>query len=320
MAIPSNIIALANMTDPTPFLESHGYMVVWEGGRHGYVTYDGKKVYRITRKDDGRYVSCLNQGSEKIGDNIALARSVDNSLSFSKAVNVLTYCSSAQGKPKSGNPEVKGPGEPLILPPEADQESGRRYLIHSRCILEEEVKEAENQGAIRYFSGRVGFCGYDVEGNLRNVAFRSYLTNVSLKKWNQTGSTLRYSTIFKGAQETVWIVEGGVDGLAVRCLYRKEGWEPPTAIVTGGASVLVFLENPAVKEILLRAKKVWLAREWEKDEATQQRVDLNHVKQKAKVEVIVAGGLGQVKVWVPPKDVKDIADFYARRVGQLKVK
>jgi hypothetical protein len=51
--VPQVEIRMANTTDPTPFLESRGLRVVWEG-RHGYLIESDRKAYRISLKDDGR--------------------------------------------------------------------------------------------------------------------------------------------------------------------------------------------------------------------------------------------------------------------------
>jgi hypothetical protein len=304
----------ANTTDPTSFLESKGLRVLWEG-RHGYIMEGDRKVYRITLKPDGRYVSCSNRGNEKIGDNIALVRVVAPELNFQQAVaELLGYCGHTWTQCSPSSPRKSQYKENLIFPPEAASSSGRSYLTETRGIDLNEVMEAERQRAVRYTQGYVAFCGYDEVGALRNVCFRASgaATPGQARTWNLKGSDKGYPIIFQGSSEVVWIVEGGVDGLAARSLYRGKNLEPPTVIVSGGALVLSFLDNQIVQSLIRRASVVWLAREWEKDEEVQKRVDLAHSKQKARVEELLADGDGQVKVWWPQKGIKDIAEHMLR--------
>jgi hypothetical protein len=312
-------ISRANAADPTEFLESRGYRVQWEG-RHAYVWKGDEKVFRLSLKPDGKFISCAHRGDEKIGDNIALVRAVDSSLSFQEAVAVLLKAGPREIR-SSGDPEHREPtwrkawsrnSQALFFPPEAKSsiEAGRAYLMETRGILPEVLAEAEYRRAVRYAQDYVGFCGYDERGRLRNVSMRSIgrLTPATARTWNMTGSDKSYPTIFLGCVEQVWIVEGGVDGLAVQCLCIKTGLPLPTTIVSGGGLTLSFLDNPAVQALLRKAQTVWLAGEREKDEETQRALDQAHAKQKAKVLKVLADGPGRVRTWMPPEGVKDIAD------------
>jgi hypothetical protein len=304
-------ILRANTSDPTPFIESRGLRVVWEG-RHGYIMDGDRKAYRITAKPDGRYVSCANRGNENIGDNIALARAIAPELSFQQAADALLghYGDASVGHSRSRVRKIQQK-EHLIFPPEADSSLGRSYLLETRGIEPDELMEAERQQAVRYIRGHVAFCGYDENRVLRNVCFRttSELTPENVRTWNLKGSDKSFPTIFQGDGEVVWIVEGGVDGLAARSLYRRKERKPPTVIVSGGALVLSFLDNQRVQSRIRQARTVWLAREWEKDEETQKAVDQAHMKQKARVEELLVDRDGQVKVWTPQKGFKDLADY-----------
>lgn len=314
MKMTDDEIRLAKTTDPTPLLESWGYSVIWEG-RHAYVRSEGAKVFRLTMGDDGRYLSCPNRGDEKIGDNIALVMHIDKKLSFPDAVRLLT----GSGK-KYYNTETKRKKDNFnsntypILPPECDVSRGRKYLVDTRLIDQGILWEAEIQRAVKYTRGHVCFLGHDMEGRTRNIAMRATdpLTPERYRKWNVRGSDKGYPTILHGDQKIAWIVEGGVDGLAVRTLYQRTGLEPPTVIVSGGAIVLSFLDNQNVRSIVLGCRVVWLAREREKDAETQLAVDAAFSKMMAKVEEVLRGDIGRIRIWDPPEGVKDIADHNAR--------
>jgi hypothetical protein len=129
------------------------------------------------------------------------------------------------------------------------------------------------------------------------------------------GSDKRFPPILPGNPATVWIVEGGVDALALRDLASRRGEQPPTVIVSGGSKVRGFLENEAVRNLLVRADKVVLAFENEPlrpGEADAERAerqaqtDGDHDKQAAAIMEIT--GREPVK-YRPPAGAKDLADL-----------
>jgi hypothetical protein len=324
MKISDEEIKRAKNTDPTPLLQSYGYRVIWEG-KHGYISFDDRKVFRITKCDDGHFVTCPNNGIDKIGDNIALVRYIDARVTFRGAVEVLLSDSLINGTHahhggsgiKNNVTEAKQAVEYPILSfgTETDVLEGRRYLMEERGISFAILLAAETEGAVRYVRDYVAFCGYDVEGNIRNIALRATSQQVAkaYTKWNVKNSDKGYPVIFGGDTEVVWIVEGGVDGLAVRNLYAVKDIKPPTAIVSGGALVLSYLDNERVQSVIRGARVVWLAREREKDEGTQKQVERGFLKMKAKVEGILNGDAGKVKVWEPPEGVKDLGEMNFKR-------
>lgn len=308
----------AKRVDPGPFLASRGYEVRWSG-RHGSITSGGTEVYRITLRDDGEYVFCSHQGGEG-GDNITLARTIDPGLGFREAVAAVlgtaapvSVASRPEGRPRTR--PGSGNGQALIFPPLGDFEGGRGYLVDERGIDPQVLVEAERSGAVRYTSGRVGFCGYDGAGSLRSVMFRatSPLTPADAKKWNMIGSDLRYPPIFRGFGDEIWIVEGGVDALAVQSLRLRRGAAAPTVIVSGGVRARSYLGNLAVAGFIGEAGVVWLARDREKDEATQAGADKAFARTLEAVGTLAAG---KVRVWEPPEGTKDVADYLLRVAQQ----
>jgi hypothetical protein len=306
-------IRRATNADPTPFLESRGFRVVWEG-RHGYILDGERKAYRITLQHDGQYVSRPNRGEEKIGDNIALARAVAPELSFREAVEALLI--GAAVAPGSRSWEAL-PEQGLALPHNIDRDGGRRYLLSVRLIEPRVLDAAERAGAVRYGQGNVIFCGWDGDGRLRNAVLRSTgaLTPKDKRIWNLVGSDKAWPVVFPGEPSQVWIVEGGVDGLAVQSLCLRAGRTVPLVIVTGGIKVRKFLASPAVVAAVRAAKIVWLAREREKSVEAQAEADRDHAAQRASLEATMAGSGAELRIWEPPEGVKDVAELNEAKGG-----
>jgi hypothetical protein len=103
----------------------------------------------------------------------------------------------------------------------------------------------------------------------------------------------------------VWIVEGGVDALALHTLFKISGKEPPpTVLVSGGAGVRCFLGNSTIQSILRDAELIVICTEREKDPLTQAKTDADHRKQAARVLELTGKS---AKFWTPGK-AKDVAD------------
>ena len=100
------------------------------------------------------------------------------------------------------------------------------------------------------------------------------------------GSEKYYPQILKGNKKTVWIVEGGVDALALHDLAKRAAKEPPMVLVTGGANVLSSFKNPTVHEILKNSEKIIISLENEKSLETQEFTNKAHLKQKSLINEI----------------------------------
>jgi hypothetical protein len=304
-------IRRANTTDPTPLLESMGFRVAWEG-RHGYISRNGVKAYRITLMEDGRYVSRPNRGDDKIGDNIALVRHANPSLSFREALTALLGREpTSQEEAEPSRCEAPRHGRRPVFPPEADRQGGRSYLIETRRISHMVLDAAELDGAVHYGQGNVAFCGYDESRQLRNVSLRSTgpLTPHESRTWSLSNSDKAWPTILAGDPGVVWVVEGGVDGLAIQTLYHRAGRPWPTAIVSGGIKVLKFLSSPTTLAAVRGAKTVWLARERERNAETQAEADRDHAAQRGALEGAMAGSGAALRIWEPSEGSKDVAEF-----------
>ena len=80
----------------------------------------------------------------------------------------------------------------------------------------------------------------------------------------------------------LWIVEGGTDALAVMDWYRPHRVAAPSIVVSGGAGVRAFLDQPHVQGLLRKSATVYLSLENEKDQETQIKTDAAHQRQAEK--------------------------------------
>lgn len=294
------MVATAKAVDPTRYLEAHGYTVRREG-RHLSARSGPDEYYRLTQKPDGHWVVCDKYGNG-IGDTIALVQEIEPGTRFTEAVYKL-----------HGDPAFKPPEKPPELrygvprlPPlvEADKAAGRLYVAQ-RGISAATLERAEQSGFVRYTGGGVLFCGYDPSGQVRHVTKRSIDPQALVQKRDLRGSDKRYPPILEGDPSKVWIVEGGIDALAVQDLAIRRGKAPPTVLVSGGAQVRGFLERPEIQARLRQAERVTVARDNEAAPEKQRETDAAHDKQLEAIRQI----RGECHDWRPPPGVKDIADL-----------
>ncbi len=295
----------AREIDPTDYLESVGFTVKREG-RHLSVRAGDDEVYRVTQKSDGHWVWCDLYGNHG-GDNISLVRELEPGTGYAEAVYRLSGGPTVRPRPRPTEPKREPPKLPTQT--QAATERGRAYL-KGRGISQETIEHAEKAGLLRYADGGVLFVGLDPSGTAQSATRRATDPADPIQKRDLRGSDKRYPPILPGEPTQVWIVEGGVDALALHDIAKRSGRELPTVIVSGGAGVLGFLDMPHVQGILRKAKGVALARENEKDKETQQRTDAAHQKQFQKISDIVGKTSGcRVIQWAPKTGYKDLAEL-----------
>lgn len=301
----------AKLLDPTGYLISRGYCVKREG-RHLSARLGGEECYRLTRKDDGRYLWCPKQGKGG-GDNISLVKEIEPGVGFVDAVStllgglnvrkVLVTAERSREDDKRTPPRLpwEGPG---------DRIEGRDYL-RGRGIGLETLEHAEGCGMLRYSKGGVLFVGYDPEGGVRSISRRAISPDDSIQKRDLKGSDKSFPALLPGDSSKVWIVEGGADALALHELARQQGEELPTVIVSGGANVGSFFSRPALQLLLKAATRVTVVGENEKTPEIQAKVDALHLRQCERVFEITGR---QAVYWTPrPEQGKDLADLNFRR-------
>lgn len=301
MLLNSERIIESKHINPTDYLERRGFKVQRDGTRHLSVRSGPDEIYRISKKPDGHWVAC-DKGGRGIGDNIALVRDLEPGLQFLEAVERLYNGPVVQREPLHPPPRAR----PARLPQTPDNRHAGRIYLHQRGISGETLDQAEHCGFLRYTGGGVLFVGRDGQGNLRNVTKRLIAPAEGEKpKRDLAGSDKSYPPILQGNPSVVWIVEGGVDALAAHDLAKRRGKLAPTVIVSGGAAVRVFLENPTVQALLLKAESVVVVRDNETTSKKQAETDSAHDLQTAHIIEL----RGRCADWRPPAGVKDIADL-----------
>ena len=296
---------MARETDPTAYLRGCGYTVQRQGRHLSVRGGDGVEVFRVTRRQDGRWLWCDRAGAAG-GDTIALVQqAIEPGLDFAAAVGRL--CGGLAAPPRP--PSAPSPDLPqLPTPGPTARDRGREYL-RGRGISTESIVYAEEATFVRYADGALFFVGYDREGRARSVTRRATDPGASVPKRELRHSDKRYPAILPGDPGgdpgAVWIVEGGVDALALHDLARRAGKPLPTAVVSGGASVLSLFDRAEIQALLRQAQRVVIAGEHEKSPAAQERADAGHLRQAEKVEKIT----GHAPCIWKPKVGKDLAEL-----------
>lgn len=301
----------ARELDPTPYLEASGYTVKREG-RHLSAQVQGDEIYRITLKPDGHFVTCDKYGNG-IGDNIDLVRELEPGTKFTEAIYKLNGAPSVEPQQRPAVPARKPPVMPHQGP--IQRHYGREYL-QSRGISLETINHAEASGMLQYADKAVLFVGLDRDGKAQNVTRRAIKESDPVQKRDLKGSDKRFAPILPGDPSKVWIVEGGTDALALHDIAKRTDQPPPTVIISSGANVRSFLDNPEIQEILRRADKVTICGENEKDSRSQDRADQGHKKQADRVREITGR---EVHGWTPPQGTgKDLADLNERQQSEAE--
>ncbi|MFW5977210.1 MAG: hypothetical protein ACOCQQ_01735 [Candidatus Nanoarchaeia archaeon] len=320
-------IQQAKEVDPTHIFEKYGFDVKRDGGQNHLkaVNANGKEHYRSSCKD-GKWVHLKQNGPGKenevgIGDNIALMQFVAG-LGFKAAISELIKV--------SANPALIAAGAVRnqyakhkkidIWENNAAKTKNREYLNLLRKIDESTIKHAEKVGFIKHITSGPVFVGYDDKDNIRSGYLRIVCVERDkngvvkvddkgnpLTKRDLTNTDKTYPPILPGSDEEVWIVEGGVDALAVQTLYNKKGLTPPTVIVSGGSKTKKFLQNEKIVDLLKNTTNIFVAFENEKDANIQKDTDDD---KEQKIKLIKKITEKNVYRWKPPsKKYKDVADL-----------
>jgi hypothetical protein len=302
-----NEIWQARVTDPTTALAIYGFAVKWDRSHKHAEVIDGNgdEVYRLTLKPDGCYVCCDHYGGPigKFSGTIDLMMDIDSALTFGPAIKFLLDRYDVVNT--ANKPKIIIPTKPQ-KPPFSCASLCRKYL-RKRGIDSYIINISEEIDFISYCSSGVLAFGYDDNRILRNITLRSIYPTAPRQKINLPGSSKYYPQVLKGVKETVVIVEGFIDALALWSFKHKTNKNLPTVIVSSGAGIKSFIENPSIQHIFKKADMVWICDENEIDEDTQKRTDNQHQQQLEKIAKLV--GDERVRRFKLPNHHKDLAAF-----------
>ncbi|MCR1344150.1 hypothetical protein FE661_10800 [Acidithiobacillus ferrooxidans] len=310
------LVEAAHMADLVVYMKGLG-LDVQKDAVKDYVVDDR---YRVTRKQDGHFVWC-SWDQSRGGDTIAFCTE-ELGLSFQQALADLAgEARLIQTKPREISHVDRFPSSP---PTSRDPDLVLQYL-EDRGISQSIIRHAQGAGFLRFvdYAGTPGvaFCGYDPAHHLRSMAVRlvrpiqSWDGQKEITKIDVRHSDKSYPAIFRGgdpilpSNRSLWIVEGGTDGLAVLDWYRAAKIAAPGIIVSGGDGVRAFLDRPHVQSLVGAASTVYVALEREKSQKTQIKTDAAHQRQIQKIQGLGLG-CGEVVAWRPPVGSKDVADAW----------
>jgi hypothetical protein len=300
----------AREINPSSYLESNGYTVKREK-KHLSIQLKGEEVYRLTQKES-HWLWCDRYGNQG-GDNIDLVREIEpEETGYSEAVYRLN------GSPRLGKPLVS---EICHNPPNISKEDeksckdGRQYL-EKLGIGQDTIHQAEQTGMVRYEDGGIMFIGYNKSREAQNITRIATSPNDPIQKRDFRGSDKSYPPILRGNPSKVWVVEDGLDSLAIYEIAKRNGQEPPTVIVSGGPDILNFLARDEIKTLLRGAEKVVVMKKTESYINPKGDIQNRSQEQIKRIEHITER---QVHLWsLKPEQGKDLVDLNVRQVAQIQ--
>lgn len=219
--------------------------------------------------------------------------------------------------PSSSQAAARAQAAPLTLrePSVEQRRQAGDYATRERGISLATLQSAIEAGFVAADDCGVAFLGRDCDGQVRSIETRFLVARTIqgelTSKRSYTGSDKTFPPVLPGNLAEVHIVEGGFDALALHDMARRRGTPPPTVIVTGGARVLKWLDNPDIQHLLGQADLVVQQRDREMqgkeaDAGKQAQTDAAYAAQLERLASII--GKGRVSARSPAQGFKDVAE------------
>lgn len=282
--------------DPTRFLESYGYTVKIDAENYIKVLYGADEAYRLTQKS-GTWLTFDNYGN-LVGDNIDLVKEITGLSGFAECVYELLGAPKAAVKTLSSVSNTIIDRQPLIMP-EQSTDQGRmigRMFLKERGISQETITHGEKTGFLRYLSDSLLFVGYQAGKEWSATKF-AFDPNAKIKRKDLVGSDKSWPPILEGLSETLWIVDDGLEALAVHDVAKKQKKILPAVIVSGGSEVKGFFKNLSIVERIKAARLISIGARNKNDEGTQEYTDAMYNEQARLVREINPSA--EVRIWKP---------------------
>ncbi len=306
----------AHMADLVAYMGDLG-MEVKRDGVKDYVVEDR---YRVTKKQAGHFVWC-SWDQSRGGDSISFLTD-ELGLSFQQALADLAGSRMVSRHEMAMKQSIRS----LDLPKASIHGDLIMEYLENRGISQKTALHAQGAGFLRFVDYKdipaVAFCGLGDNGRLQSMTLRltqpirSWNGEIEITKLDIRHSDKSYPAIWRGgdpilpSDKSLWIVEGGIDALAIMDWHTAHQSAAPDIIVSGGAGVRSFLDQAHVRAMLSRAVVVYVAMENEKNHETQAKTDAAHQKQIEKLQALGC----DVIAWRPPLGSKDVADAWQQRV------
>lgn len=317
----------AKAADLPVWLQAHG-VELKKNGLNGWKYSHGKGDNDLLFKSsrDGAWLVKTTHGERETLDAIGYVQ-MHTGMSHREAVEALSGMqlglrARASQPAKATTPApapAATPAAPTILsikePTDVQRRAANEYA-RQRGISDETLREARRQGVLKANHRGVVFVGYDQQGQIRHAETR-LLKPVEIggelaSKLSYNGADKTFPPVLRGDDKNLHFVEGGFDALALRDLAVRDGREPPTTIITGGARTLKWRDNEALRELIKNADSIsaWSDNDHHLPPEKQAEVAAAHQKQyEALVEV--RGSEEGIERLVPPAGVKDLAEMNA---------
>lgn len=295
---------------------------------------------RIFKSRHGNWMVHTSSGDREYIDAIAYAQ-MHTGLSHREVVQELSgiqLSATAYGQPATVAAAAKQSQEKGVNPDpvttainirEATKQqrfNAYNYAL-SRGISQETLREAGEQSAIRADYRGIVFLGHDASGNVRSAETRfikaEKVGDETTTKMCYAGTDKTFPPILRGNDKDLHFVEGGFDALALRDLYKREGKEPPTTIITGGARTLKWQDNPEICNLIKGADHVcpWYDNELKANGEIdlKKQVDTQEAHDKQRDTIVQIRGTSHgVEEMRPPAGIKDIADWNVQHAQEYQ--
>lgn len=321
----------AKDADLPAWLLNHGVKIQKNGTNAWKFSREEGEADRIFKSSAGNWMVHTHHGDRPYMDAIAYAQ-LQTGLSHRQAVESLSgvqLSAVATGQPAAVAAAAKKAAEKGVRPDpvvtainihEATQQQRRNAYNYAldRGISQETLKDAGEQGVIKADHRGLVFVGYDRDGKIRNAETRlikaERLGDEMTTKICYAGTDKTYPPILRGNDKEVHFVEGGFDALALRDMYKRDGLEPPTTVITGGARTQKWQHNPEICELIQSADHVHL---WYDNELTadgqldaKKQADTQEAHNKQLDTIVqIRGNAEGVEEMRPREGIKDIAEW-----------
>ena len=295
--------------DGIAYLRHRGYEVIRDNRYCLSAKRGGREVYRCVFDPGGGYFWRHVNGTI-IGDSITLVCR-EEQIGLRDAIDRLAlvgWSGRDHHLPVTAPNQRISNGLRLPTDTEDTHRAGQRFL-HDQGISGAIMNHAEAQGALSYAARAVVFVGYNEAFDVRSVTWLHY-ARTPVRKRIARGSDVSYPTVLHGDARLVWLVDEGLDGLALLTTLRAIGLPLPTVIVTNAAAGRQVLWRQHVQILIKSAAMIFVvgARQTPTEPADQAKIRYHPLHALVRG---LAKRYCQMTFWWPDRGFRSIAEQVA---------